>query len=216
MVEVGNTLLLVDAGPDFRQQMLKYRVANLDAVLLTHEHADHIFGLDDIRSFNWVRKAPMDIYCEKRVISELNNVFKYAFAENRYAGTPQMELIPIDSNPFFVNAHEIIPIRLYHHKLPVYGYRFGKFAYLTDFNRIEEEELIKLKGTEVLVIGALRKESHIAHLNLSEALALAERIHPKTTFLTHMSHEIGLHAELAMSLPAGVEPAYDGLVINLE
>lgn len=215
MVEVGTTLLLVDAGPDFRQQMLKYRVANLDAVLLTHEHADHIFGLDDIRSFNWVRKAPMDIYCEKRVISELNNVFKYAFAENRYAGTPQMELIPIDSNPFFVNSHEIIPIRLYHHKLPVYGYRFGKFAYLTDFNRIEEEELIKLKGTEVLVIGALRKESHVAHLNLSEALALAERINPKTTYLTHMSHEIGLHAELAMNLPTGVEPAYDGLVINL-
>ena len=216
MVEVGSTLLLVDAGPDFRQQMLKYRVASLDAVLLTHEHADHIFGLDDIRSFNWVRKAPMDIYCEKRVISELNNVFKYAFAENRYAGTPQMELIPIDSNPFFVNAHEIIPIRLYHHKLPVYGYRFGKFAYLTDFNKIEEEELLKLKGTEVLVIGALRKESHVAHLNLSEALALAERINPKTTYLTHMSHEIGLHAELAMNLPAGVEPAYDGLVINLE
>jgi phosphoribosyl 1,2-cyclic phosphate phosphodiesterase len=216
MVEEGDTRLLVDAGPDFRQQMLKYRVANLDAVLLTHEHADHIFGLDDIRSFNWVRKAPMDIYCEKRVISELNNVFKYAFAENRYAGTPQMELIPIDSNPFFVNALEIVPIRLYHHKLPVYGYRFGKLAYLTDFNRIEEEELVKLKGVEVLVIGALRKESHVAHLNLSEAMGLADRIGPKITYLTHMSHEIGLHADLAKELPAGVEPAYDGLVINLE
>ena len=215
LVEDGDTSLLVDAGPDFRQQMLLYRVKNLDAVLLTHEHADHIFGLDDIRSFNWVRKAPMDIYCEKRVAENLKTIFNYAFAENRYPGTPQMELLPIDGEPFRVKGIEVIPIRLYHHKLPVYGFRFGKFAYLTDFNRIEEEELAKLIGVEALIICALRKSIHISHLNLSEALRLAGEIGPKKTYLTHMSHEMGFHAELVKELPDGVEPAYDGLVIEM-
>ena len=215
LVEDGDTSLLVDAGPDFRQQMLLYRVTNLDAVLLTHEHADHIFGLDDIRSFNWVRKAPMDIYCEKRVAENLKTIFNYAFAENRYPGTPQMELLHIDGEPFRVKGIEVVPIRLYHHKLPVYGFRFGKFAYLTDFNRIEAEELVKLKGVEVLIICALRKSIHISHLNLSEALQLIGKIGPKRTYLTHMSHEMGFHAELAKELPDGVEPAYDGLVIEV-
>jgi len=216
LVEDGGTSLLVDAGPDFRQQMLRYCVRNLDAVLLTHEHADHIFGLDDIRSYNWVRKAPMDIYCENRVAENLKTIFNYAFAENRYPGTPQMELLHIDGEPFRVKGIEVIPIRLYHHKLPVYGFRFGKFAYLTDFNRIEEEELLKLKGVDALIICALRKSIHISHLNLSEALRLAKEIGPKKTYLTHMSHEMGFHAELAKELPDGVEPAYDGLVIEME
>ena len=215
LVEDVDTSLLVDAGPDFRQQMLLYRVANLDAVMLTHEHADHIFGLDDIRSFNWVRKAPMDIYCENMVAENLKTIFNYAFAENRYPGTPQMELLHIDGEPFQVKGIEVIPIRLYHHKLPVYGYRFGKFAYLTDFNRIEEEELAKLKVIEVLIICALRKSIHISHLNLSEALRLAGEIGPKRTYLTHMSHDMGFHAELVKELPDGVEPAYDGLVLEI-
>lgn len=215
LVEVGNTRLLVDAGPDFRQQMLTYRVTNLDAVLLTHEHADHIFGLDDIRSFNWVRQAPMDIYCEKRVAGNLKTIFNYAFAENRYPGTPQMELMPIDGEPFVVQNVEVVPVRLYHHKLPVYGFRFGAFAYLTDFNRIEPDELAKLKGVEVLVICALRKQTHISHLSLQEALKLIAEIVPRTAYLTHMSHEMGLHAELENQLPAGVFPAYDGLEIEL-
>ena len=215
LVEEGNTTLLVDAGPDFRQQMLQHQVSNLDAVLLTHEHADHIFGLDDIRSFNWIRKAPMDIYCEKRVEENLKTIFNYAFAENRYPGTPQMELIPIDGKPFLAKGVEIVPIRLYHHKLPVYGFRLGKFAYLTDFNRIEPEELIKLKGVEILIICALRKQSHISHLSLSEALSLVKQISPRMTYLTHMSHEMGFHSELFKELPIGVEPAYDGLVIEI-
>ncbi len=215
LVEDGDTALLVDAGPDFRQQMLQYKVRNLDAVLLTHEHADHIFGLDDIRSFNWVRKAPMDIYCEKRVAENLKTIFNYAFAENRYPGTPQMELLHIDGEPFRVKGIDVIPIRLYHHKLPVYGFRFGKFAYLTDFNRIEKEELAKLIGVETLIICALRKSIHISHLNLSEALRLAGEIGSSRTYLTHMSHEMGFHAELVKELPEGIEPAFDGFVIEM-
>ena len=215
LVEEGETRLLVDAGPDFRQQMLKHRVLNLDAVLLTHEHADHIFGLDDIRSFNWVRKAPMDIWCEKRVADNLKTIFNYAFAEIKYPGTPQMDLIHVDGSPFRVQNMEVIPIRLFHHKLPVFGFRFGQFAYLTDFNRIEPDELAKLVGVEVLIICALRKKSHISHLNLAEALSLIEQIGPTKTYLTHMSHEMGLHAELMLELPAGVAPAFDGLVLEI-
>jgi phosphoribosyl 1,2-cyclic phosphate phosphodiesterase len=214
-VEEGETRLLVDAGPDFRQQMLRQRVKNLDAVLLTHEHADHIFGLDDIRSFNWIRKAPVDIYCEKRVADELRSIFKYAFAEKKYVGVPEMELIQIDETPFQIGGIEVIPIRLFHHKLPVYGFRFGKFAYLTDFNRIEPQESDKLKGVEVLVICALRKSIHVSHLCLAEALALAKEIGAGKTYLTHMSHEMGLHSVLAKELPSGVEPAWDGLVLEI-
>jgi phosphoribosyl 1,2-cyclic phosphate phosphodiesterase len=216
LVEDAGTTLLVDAGPDFRQQMLQHRVGNLDAVLLTHEHADHIFGLDDIRSYNWIRKAPMDIYCEKRVAENLKTIFNYAFAENRYPGTPQMELLPIDEKPFQVKGIEVTPIRMYHHKLPVHGFRFGKIAYLTDFNRIEPDELNKLMGVEILIICALRKSSHISHLNLSEALNISSQISPRLTYLTHMSHDMGLHADLLGELPDGVEPAYDGLVIEVE
>ncbi len=215
LVEEGSTSLLVDAGPDFRQQMLKYHVANLDAVLLTHEHADHIFGLDDIRSYNWIRQSPMDIWCEKRVADDLRVIFNYAFAMNRYPGTPRMDLIHIDGGPFNIQDINVVPIRLYHHKLPVYGFRFGKFAYLTDFSRIEEQELAKLEGLEVLVICALRRMPHIAHLNLEEALQIVKKIAPRQTYLTHLSHEMGLHTELARELPEGVAPAWDGLVIEI-
>lgn len=215
LVEEGNTCLLVDAGPDFRQQMLQHRVTNLDAVLLTHEHADHIFGLDDIRSFNWVRKAPVDVFCENRVAENLKTIFNYAFAENKYPGTPQMELIPIDGRPFRVGDIDVIPIRLHHHKLPVYGFRFGKFAYLTDFNRIDPDEMVKLYGIEVLVICALRKFSHVSHLTLSQALEISAQIAPNATYLTHMSHEMGFHSALAAELPNGISPAFDGLVLDI-
>ena len=215
MVEEGGMRIVVDAGPDFRQQMLTHEVDNLDAILLTHEHADHIFGLDDIRSFNWLRKSPMDVYCEPRVQKNLRNIFNYVFAANKYPGTPQMDLIDLENEAFKIGPVGIIPIRVYHHHLPVYGFRFGGFAYLTDFNVIEDKELEKLTGVETLVICALRKAPHISHLNLDGALELIEKIAPRKAYLTHMSHEMGKHRDLMEELPPNVEPGYDGLVLEI-
>lgn len=215
MVEEGNTRIVVDCGPDFRQQMLSHEVDNLDAILLTHEHADHIFGLDDIRSFNWLRKSPMDIYCEPRVQKNLKNIFNYVFAENKMPGIPQMDLIDLSDKQFNVGSINIIPIRVQHQYLPVYGFRFDRFAYLTDFNMIEEQELEKLYGIDILVICALRKTPHVSHLNLSGALELIEKIAPRKAYLTHMSHEMGKHSDLIDELPLNVELGYDGLVLEM-
>jgi phosphoribosyl 1,2-cyclic phosphate phosphodiesterase len=215
MVEDGNTRIVVDAGPDFRQQMLQNNVDSLDAILITHEHADHIFGLDDIRSFNWQRKSAMEIYCEERVQENLKKIFNYVFALNKYPGTPRMELVSIDYKPFQIGTLNIIPIRLYHHKLPVYGFRFGDFAYLTDFNSIADQEFEKLRGIDTLVICALRKASHISHLNLESAVEFIHKLSPRKAYLTHMSHDIGKHADLIQELPSNIQPGYDGLVLNL-
>lgn len=215
MVEEGSTRIVVDCGPDFRQQMLRHEVDNLDAILLTHEHADHIFGLDDIRSFNWLQKSPMDVYCEPRVQKNLKNIFNYVFAANKYPGTPQMDLIDLENKEFKIGSFDVTPIRVYHYQLPVYGFRFGRFAYLTDFNVIENCELDKLIGVDTLVICALREAPHISHLNLSGALELIEKIVPRKAYLTHMSHEMGKHRDLLDELPSNVEPAYDGLVFEI-
>ena len=215
MIEEGSTRVIVDVGPDFRQQMLRQKVDNIDAILLTHEHADHIFGLDDIRSFNWIRKSAMDVYCEPRVQNNLKSIFNYVFATQKYPGTPQMNLIDLDSNAITIGSLTVQPIRVYHYQLPVYGFRMGNFAYLTDFNSIEDHELDKLAGVEILVICSLRKTSHISHLNLAEAIGLIERIKPRKAFLTHMSHEMGKHQDLLAELPAHIEPGYDGLIIDL-
>ena len=215
MVEEGSTRLVVDVGPDFRQQMLRHEVDNLDAILLTHEHADHIFGLDDIRSFNWLQKSPMDVWCEPRVQKNLRSIFNYVFAVNKYPGTPQMDLIDLDHKAFKIGSIHVIPIRVYHYKLPVYGFRFGTFAYLTDFNLIEDQEVEKLLGIDILVVCALRKSPHISHLNLSGALELIARIAPRKAYFTHMSHEMGKHADLLKELPENIEPGYDGLVLEI-
>lgn len=216
MIEDKGTCVVVDAGPDFRQQMLREKVHNVDAILLTHEHADHIFGLDDIRSFNWIRKAPMDIYCEARVDKNLRSIFDYVFSEEKYPGIPQMNLVPINGSMLNIGAMKIMPIRVMHHLLPVYGFRVGKFAYLTDFSTIADEEMDKLDGVEVLVIDALRKESHISHLSLSEAIGIIGKIRPQKAYITHISHQMGLHNEVSKELPEGVELGYDGEVLEID
>ena len=215
MIENGTTRIVVDAGPDFRQQMLQHNVHNLDAVLLTHEHADHIFGLDDIRSFNWSSRSAMHVYCEERVQLNLKKIFNYVFSLDNYPGIPRMDLITIDNKPFNIGEIEIIAIRLHHYKLPVYGFRFGNFAYLTDFSSIDHEEFKKLRGIKSLVICALRRESHISHLNLKSALEIINKLSPDKAYLTHMSHGIGKHANLLKELPPNIEPGYDGLVIEI-
>ena len=214
-IEINGLKLVIDAGPDFRQQMLRIRQRTLDAILLTHEHVDHVFGLDDIRAFNWVQGHPTDIYAEERVQDTIKRVFDYVFKPNRYPGIPQMNLHLLENKAFNIKSTEILPIRGFHHRLPVFGFRFGNFAYLTDINRVEPEEKEKLKNLDVLVVGALRIEKHISHFNLEEALQLIDEVKPKKAYLTHISHLMGLHDEVEKILPANVHLSYDGLQLNL-
>ena len=215
-VEVNGTKLVIDAGPDFRQQMLNIGLRKLDAILLTHEHTDHIFGLDDIRAFNWVQKHPTDIYAEKRVQNAIKRVFDYVFEKNKYPGIPQMNLHLVENKPFLLDSTEIIPVRGFHHKLPVFGFRVGKMAYLTDVNRIEPEEKEKLKGLDVLVVNALRFEKHISHFNIEEALQLIDEVQPENAYLTHISHLLGKHDDVQKQLPDHVFLAYDSLQLTIK
>ena len=214
-LEVNGNKFVIDAGPDFRQQMLRIGLRQLDAILLTHEHTDHIFGLDDIRAFNWVQGHPTDIYAEKRVQEAIKRVFEYVFEKNKYPGIPQMNLHLVENKPFLLNAIKILPVRGFHHKLPVFGYRIGKMAYLTDVNSLEDAEKEKLAGLDVLIVNALRIEKHISHFNLEEALQLIDQVRPKQAYLTHISHLMGLHDDIQKQLPENVFMAYDGLVVSV-
>ncbi|NBC84019.1 MAG: MBL fold metallo-hydrolase [Bacteroidetes bacterium] len=215
LVEAKGLTLVIDTGPDFRQQMLREHVNEVNAILFTHEHKDHIAGLDDVRAFNYVLQKPMDIYCEEKVHEALKREFSYAFAERKYPGVPQINVYHIDSKPFVLNGIEVVPIRGYHHKLPVLGFRIGDFSYLTDLNHIPAEEMPKLTGTKILVITALRKEKHVSHFNLEEALEAIHKIDPEQAYLTHISHQFGLHAIEDKALPENVHLGYDGLKIQL-
>ncbi|WP_421920197.1 MBL fold metallo-hydrolase [Marinifilum sp.] len=215
LIHVDNQNIVIDSGPDFRYQMLRAGVENISAILFTHEHKDHTAGLDDIRAFNWVNKTAVNIYAEKRVQESLKKEFAYVFAEFKYPGIPQMNLIEVNNQPFKINGTTIQPIRAMHLKLPVYGYRIGDLVYITDVNYISEEEKEKIKGAKILVVNALRKEKHISHYNLAEALQLVEEIKPDRAYFTHISHQMGFHDEVQSELPENVFLAYDELMIEV-
>ena len=215
LVEHENQVVLIDTGPDFRQQMLSAGVTKMDAILYTHEHRDHISGLDDIRAFNFIQRSSMDLYAEERVARALRSGFPYVFAEKKYPGVPQVMMHAISTDPFQIRELEIIPIRMMHYRLPVLGFRIGNFAYLTDGNYISASEKEKLSGVKYLVVNALRREKHISHFTLSEAISLIDEVNPSMGYLTHISHQMGPALELENELPSRIRPAYDGLVLEL-
>jgi phosphoribosyl 1,2-cyclic phosphate phosphodiesterase len=211
MVETGEKTFIIDTGPDFRQQMLHENVKNITAILFTHEHKDHVAGLDDVRAFNFILNKHIDVYAEKRVQDAIQREFAYIFADNKYPGIPQIDIHLIENSVFEVEGIKIQPVRAFHHKLPVFGFRFGTIAYLTDIKTIPQGEKVKLLDLDILVLNALRKEEHIAHLNLQEALDLVDELKPKQAYLTHLSHRFGLHAIEEPQLPSNVNIAFDGL-----
>ncbi|MDX1348841.1 MAG: MBL fold metallo-hydrolase [Putridiphycobacter sp.] len=214
LVSYNNMNLVIDTGPDFRQQMLRENVQHLEAILFTHEHKDHIAGMDDIRAFNFKSKKDMPVFATTQVQVGLKREFHYVFSDFQYPGVPKVVLNTIDSHAFELFGKKIQPIEVMHYKLPVLGFRIENFTYITDANYISPTELEKIKGTEILVLNALRQEPHISHFTLKEALELIKEIKPKKAYLTHISHLLGSHEEVSKTLPKNVELAYDGLSIS--
>jgi phosphoribosyl 1,2-cyclic phosphate phosphodiesterase len=215
LIQIEDKNMVVDSGPDFRQQMLNCKIKHLDAILFTHAHRDHMAGLDDIRGFNYIMKQAIDVYCEDIVEAAIKKEFFYAFTEPKYPGVPEMNIHPITSQPFSLFNTQIEPIRVFHYKLPVLGFKVNNFVYITDANRIEEQEIEKIKGCDVLVLNALRRDYHISHFTLQEAIDMSKRVGAKQTYFTHISHQLGFHDEVENELPDNIHLAYDGLEIEL-
>lgn len=215
LIETQDKVICIDSGPDFRQQMLRSNVQKLDAIVYTHEHKDHTAGMDDVRAFNFKQKRPMELFVDDNVEACLKKEFSYAFSENPYPGVPQLNVNKIINQSFKVEGVQFIPIQLMHHKLPVFGFRVGDFAYCTDVNYIAPQEKTKLTGLKVLVITALRKEKHISHFSLSEALSVIDELKPEKAYLTHISHLLGKHEDIALELPGNVKLSYDTLSITI-
>lgn len=215
MVKSETTTLVVDTTPDFRYQMLRAKVKELDAVIYTHPHKDHIAGLDDIRAFNFFNHKAIDVYANEMTQKALKNEFYYVFAEHKYPGIPDINLHNIPAALFYIGDIPIQPVKVWHLHMPVLGFRFGKFTYITDANRIEEEEKEKIKGSEVLVLNALRHKKHISHFTLPEAIELSDELQIPQTYFTHISHQLGKHADVSATLPPGKAIAYDGLELKL-
>ena len=205
----------MDTGPDFRYQMLREDIRHLDAVLFTHPHKDHLAGLDDIRAFNFFSKKPMDVYADSLTEEAVRRDFYYAFSDTKYPGIPEINMNTITLEPFIVGDIPVTPIQVWHLKMPVMGFRFGKFTYITDANRIDDNEKEKIMNSEVLVLNALRKTVHISHFNLSQAIELSRELKAEKTYFTHISHQLGKHAEVEAELPDNIHLSYDRLVIEI-
>ena len=211
MLEIASTTIVIDTGPDFRQQMLREQVEKLDAVVFTHEHKDHIAGLDDVRAFNFINGKHIEVYATSRVQAAIKREFAYIFAEDKYPGIPLINLNEIDLAPFQIKDLKLIPIEVMHYKMPVLGFRIADFTYITDAKSISEKEKEKIKGSKVLVLNALRREEHISHFTFQEAIDLAQELEVEQAYFTHISHQLGLHEQVSEELPTNIFLAYDGL-----
>lgn len=214
-LEIEGKSLVVDTGPDFRQQMIREKIHHLDGVLFTHEHKDHTGGLDDIRSYNFLQKKDMPIYGTKKVLNQIKREFAYIFEEVRYPGVPSVITHEIVNEPFSAEGIKVVPIQVLHYRLPVFGFRFGDFTYITDAKYIDDTELEKIKGTKVLVLNALQQSHHLSHFTLEEAIQLVHLIKPESAYFTHISHRLGTHQEVEKTLPPNIHLAFDGMKISI-
>ena len=214
LVEDEHTTVVIDSGPDFRYQLLRAGVKKLDGLLFTHEHKDHIAGMDDIRAFNYVCKQPVDIYATKQVQDAIKKEFHYAFEAIKYPGVPELNLHTIVNEPFTIGTITFTPILVKHFLLDIFGFRIGDFTYITDAKTIPESEHSKIFGSDVLILNALRREAHVSHLTLQEAIDMMHYFKPRQGYFTHLSHQMGKHVEVEKELPAGINIAYDGMVLN--
>jgi phosphoribosyl 1,2-cyclic phosphate phosphodiesterase len=214
LVESSTTSFVVDTTPDFRYQMLREQVKKLDAVLYTHPHKDHIAGLDDVKAFTFLSGNPMEIFANELTQESLKREFYYIFTDKKYPGIPEVNLNTIDLSPFLIGDIPVIPILVWHLHMPVLGFRFGDFTYITDANRMEEAEKEKIKGSKTLVLNALRHKKHLSHFTLDEATALVQELNVSQAYFTHISHQLGKHQEINKELPTGIELAYDGMQLS--